>query len=402
MTVIDSETEDKCQFYVAKRKRLCRLTRSKGSIYCGEHLIHDPELSKERVPCPLNPDHSIFAKDVKKHVHVCNYRRFMEKPECYMEDINGSYDPDARVRLADLDPDAIKELIRRVNVAYRQLEDAKMTSIKTFDRMQEFSCDNEKHMAQIKSLIEILNQRNLIDGSDFIIEFGAGRGKLTRFVHEAANNSRRTWVFVDRSNMKRKCDVKIGLDENADVVRLRLDIKDLALSKCSQFQHASNVLCLGKHLCGAATDLTLRCITDSLETDKDRRRIAGIGIALCCHQRLAFECLNNVSFYERLGLSETDIRYMALMSTWATCGQTRRGEHVADEEVNPYHGLNVPERRQLGLKCKRIIDFGRLDFLKQHGFDANLLYYTTEETTPENVMLIASRCRSQDQNTMTE
>ena len=38
------EAEERCAFVVAKRGRRCRMQASKGSVYCGEHLIHDDKV----------------------------------------------------------------------------------------------------------------------------------------------------------------------------------------------------------------------------------------------------------------------------------------------------------------------------------------------------------------------
>ena len=72
------------------------------------------------------------------------------------------------------------------------------------------------------------------------------------------------------------------------VTRLRVDIGDLdlgrALTQDSDMvspRGTQGVVGVSKHLCGAATDLTLRCVVGTLP----RARFQGLMIALCCHHR---------------------------------------------------------------------------------------------------------------------
>lgn len=46
-------------------------------------------------------------------------------------------------------------------------------------------------------------------------------------------------------------------------------------------------------------------------------------------------------------------------------------------------------REALGYKCKRILDFGRYRYLKENGFETELIYYVEPEISLENLALIA-------------
>jgi tRNA:m4X modification enzyme len=54
-----------------------------------------------------------------------------------------------------------------------------------------------------------------------------------------------------------------------------------------------------------------------------------------------------------------------------------------------YSGLEHDTREVIGFCCKRILDVGRAKFLRQHGFDVELVYYADRKTTLENCALIA-------------
>lgn len=51
--------------------------------------------------------------------------------------------------------------------------------------------------------------------------------------------------------------------------------------------------------------------------------------------------------------------------------------------------MEVAKRAALGFKCKRIIDIGRLMWLRERGLDAKLVRYVPPSISPENHLLIA-------------
>lgn len=57
-----------------------------------------------------------------------------------------------------------------------------------------------------------------------------------------------------------------------------------------------------------------------------------------------------------------------------------------------YEKLNLPRERreEIGKKTKRILDYGRAEFIRQKlGLEVKLIYYCTQETSLENVLLLA-------------
>ena len=55
------------------------------------------------------------------------------------------------------------------------------------------------------------------------------------------------------------------------------------------------------------------------------------------------------------------------------------------------NALDVTERSSLGRKCKRLIDTGRLLWLKEKGMQSKLVEYIAPSVSPENKLLLA-RC----------
>ena len=64
-----------CALWLPKKKRFCNFAPVTGFSYCGHHLASrgDTQGAKgqERIPCPLDGRHSIYAKDLQRHLKVC-------------------------------------------------------------------------------------------------------------------------------------------------------------------------------------------------------------------------------------------------------------------------------------------------------------------------------------------
>jgi tRNA:m4X modification enzyme len=135
-----------------------------------------------------------------------------------------------------------------------------------------------------------------------------------------------------------------------------------------------------KHLCGSATDLTLRCLSNFTNNNGD---LMGFVIALCCHQLCTFERYINHKYLNHFGITKHEFDMICVISTWAVCGDSISGN-------SHWSGLSFELRKQLGYQCKRIIDIGRLRYLQEQGCDCELLYYIDEYTSSENMALVCT------------
>ena len=114
-----------------------------------------------------------------------------------------------------------------------------------------------KHHVQNSSLVGHLAQADLLQSQLTYVEFGSGRGSLSYWLCRALAQPRTArLVMVDRASPRHKLDTKLKDLELKEMIRIKADIQDLRLSKV--FKHPENIVAIGKHLCGAATDLTLR------------------------------------------------------------------------------------------------------------------------------------------------
>jgi len=79
-------------------------------------------------------------------------------------------------------------------------------------------------------------------------------------------------------------------------------------------------------------------------------------------------------FLVSLGFSAADFSVLTRLSSWAVCGGTSA------------------ERVAIGRLCKRLIDAGRVERLRELGYvDAALMRFISVTVTPENVLLTATR-----------
>lgn len=79
----DRQERGKCSLYLEKKRRFCNMNNHKGSIYCFNHapnsaaIIGKPSPAKkartgrQRIPCPLDPNHCVWEDKLQRHLRVC-------------------------------------------------------------------------------------------------------------------------------------------------------------------------------------------------------------------------------------------------------------------------------------------------------------------------------------------
>lgn len=311
----------------------------------------------------------------------------------------------------------------------------------------------QKHALQNERIVSVMSSLGLTSGVATHIEFGAGKGALSAAVSEASLRPPRH-VLVDLIKPHGSVDPAL-VERGATCVRLKCDIAHLRLrgvpglwSPASPAGPASSssteaateecVPCtpsgdekwsaIGKHLCGAATDFTLRCLVAAADSGGEGERRArralmdGVVVATCCHHRCDWRSYVNQQFFVDLGFTPEQFGTLCLLSSWATgyrgaprgsaehgpatspasqAGAPEASAGNADEhapadsaatlELERTIGdqLSAAERVELGLACKRLLDTGRLRYLSRHGYRGWLQHYVPEAVSPENTLLIA-------------
>ncbi|KAL7867130.1 hypothetical protein AOLI_G00149440 [Acnodon oligacanthus] len=444
----------RCAFYVVKKKRYCKMVVGRGRTFCGEHSNADKESERKRIPCPLDPKHTVFEDSLAKHLKKCNSKE-KPKPVYYVKDINAgsiNEEEDAvdEVSIADRTKEELDDLIGRMKAALQGLSIKPVSGILSHPALNEALNDPKngnfafKHLKQQASILGNMEALELLGPHRCYVEFGAGKGKLSHWIHVALQKAEDVhFLLVERSSTRFKVD---GKHKNTDATfdRLQVDIQHLDLRRVPILKEQGlPVIAVGKHLCGAATDLALRCLFEHGLKDEDSQpptkriklseraeeeatpdipadvkeiggelAISGVAIALCCHHRCDWRHYVGKEFFRERGLGPREFVAFQRMSSWATCGMSRvshahkkslqeivsiteeeeEAEHEGSDETIPDNlnsAVSAEEREHIGRLCKTLIDHGRLHYLQQRGFKSNLRYYTSRDVSLENVLLTA-------------
>ena len=79
--------------WLSHKGRYCSFPRSASSLYCGNHQCTE---ENKRIPCPVDPSHTVRETSLKSHVIVCNAtkRKLEEESQSYFSrDINSGMYP---------------------------------------------------------------------------------------------------------------------------------------------------------------------------------------------------------------------------------------------------------------------------------------------------------------------
>ena len=272
----------------------------------------------------------------------------------------------------------------------------------------------EKHVLQQESIIGNMKDWGLLDMEDMqstlFIEFGCGKAYLTAKLVELYPDVTKI-VLLDNQKFKLVADA--GLREK-EMKRIRCDISDFNPQKLSHIDRCTEWLAYGKHLCGRATDFTLRCCANFAKPGQKSAGPIGYAIATCCHHLCSWDQYVGKSFILSHGFSPEEFELMCYMCSWATCGHSssscvpmkpdKTNEKQDDvtaracqpEEWRPYITMNRSHRMQVGAKCKEIIDQGRIAWSKELGFFPKLVEYIDRQVSEENRLLL---CRISHKST---
>ncbi|CAJ0648270.1 11773_t:CDS:2 [Entrophospora sp. SA101] len=423
-----------CNFWVKRKRRYCHLPKKLDNNYCGEHLQCEVKvgIKKERIPCPFDPSHTVYKIELEKHLkHKCNSRP-KPTPAYFSLDINCTLptpispiddndgdksNDDGKITLSGLSKETLNILINNVRNWYNN-NDAVPKIIRTevldhevLKEKKEIT-KNQKHVIQQASLLGHMKRLELLKANSCSIEFGCGKGELSYFKKLAIkkeaddNNNKSTFILIDRKNTRGKFDslIRGSLDNKSIIKRIEIDIKDLDLSMLDLLNNNSgneeeenknsdnhNIVAYSKHLCGSATDITLKALINYLNSR--------IIIALCCHQLCRYHMYPYHDYLKDLGITKNDFQRICAMSSWAICGQRQKykkddNDCEGEKEYEDYDYESDLVKKEdnleiLGYQCKRILDAGRVKFLEANGFQAELIYYVEPSTSLENLALIA-------------
>lgn len=406
---------NRCEFIIEKKKRRCGMRRQKGASFCLDHLKN--ELGQngsedQRIPCPLDPKHSVWSRRLKVHLNKCNARPVEVHDPWYEANYNTRLRSDEGV-----EKDSIQEPIDNQKITtfqediemFNQVISALQTYSKSIEPVPEMvrqhpgldswmeAKQNKKHILQQSSMAGILKELGLLSSENLYMEFGCGKGELSRIINTCIlsdkHASQKTYGFglIDRGANRMKVDNKILQDcENSElqpvIKRSRIDIEHLVVDKFLESSEPTSVVAVSKHLCGVATDLTLKCLLNLSTTIK---RLKGLVVAMCCRQVCNYEQLLTPSkkYLAQHGIKDAEhFSVLKKVVTWAVCGTT------TDHELS-----NGQNKEDLGLLARTMIDNSRVFTINKMmpEFTARLVKYAEKNVTSENHCLQMTR-RSQN------
>ncbi|CCE66292.1 hypothetical protein TPHA_0P01340 [Tetrapisispora phaffii CBS 4417] len=432
-----------CEYIIPNKKRRCGMTRpsneeSKHVRYCLEHrhlLGVDASAgavtdSRKRVPCPLDPNHTIWEFELAKHLQKCNKRKVLHSNDgevYYKENHNaGVYSEQGDEEKSNLSlQDCILSTLNILKdfnkeneiVIPKLIKHSGIMEDKRFPQLDENDNIGRKyHAIQQSSLIQNMFDHNILtsaSNSNFI-EFGCGRAELSRYINQVnqyttdTDNSTSHFVLIDRSTNRMKFDAKIMADSEEinsvrsnnnkpQIDRIRIDIKDLDITPV--LKSNEKYIAISKHLCGVATDLALRCLIGH-EKELREDHLQGICIAMCCRHVCNHNSYINPSYIKHIlqnhSAGETltySQFFLALtkIAPWATSGKAGTG----DQAQTHFSKLNEQERFNAGIQARNIIDQGRADWLEsrldEKTFGVKLIRYCESEVTLENNAILVYR-----------
>ncbi|XP_028857560.1 tRNA:m(4)X modification enzyme TRM13 homolog [Denticeps clupeoides] len=419
----------RCCFFVEKKRRYCKMVVGGRKTFCGEHANADQDSPRNRIPCPLDPKHTVYEDSLAKHLKKCNAKE-KPKPVYYVKDVNAGTVGDEEaitneVPLTDRTRAELDLLIQKLKNAIKGLNLKHKENILSHPALCGPLSDPKngdfasKHLKQQASILGNMEALNLLGPNRCVVEFGAGKGKLSHWIDAALKGAEDVhFLLVERSSTRFKVD---GKHRSADSTfeRLQVDIQHLDLNRVPFLrERALPVVGVGKHLCGTATDLALRCLMEERDTpegadrppskrvklqDSSPTAVSGVAIALCCHHRCDWRHYVGKEFFRERGLGAAEFSAFRRMSSWATCGFIKgravsqediveEEEHEQVDEAPPDRldeSISAEEREHIGRLCKLLIDYGRVRYLRQKGFDSGLCYYTSRDVSLENVLLTA-------------
>ena len=218
-----------------------------------------------------------------------------------------------------------------------------------------------KHMNQQNKIVDWMKDHGLLevkkDVDRVYIEYGAGRAGLSSYVadridhdigEEDENKDNIKFIIVDRDTRRGKLDKNFR--EKFATMREKMDIADFDLEKFmhikqqeKEIKNKPELLCIAKHLCGGATDLSLTSIIDKHTTNQ----VVGFAIATCCHHSCDQRTFVNLDLLKSLGgFTSEELVVLPRLSSWAVSSKTNLS------------------RRCTGFKTKRILDYCRIQYIQ--------------------------------------
>ena len=306
--------------------------------------------------------------------------------------------------------------------------------------------ESTKHRTQQASIAGHLEQLGaLVSPPAALVEFGAGSGFLSAAISAAfpGATARSTYYLVDRATPPlRRGDKRIAarcLRVNCDLADLWLPglvadrdaLRDagprpvapppcrgaraqggrgaLALPESTATDGAGGappggIVGIGKHLCGEATDLSLRCFAASFCAADASVLPEFLAVAPCCYHRCRWSSLAGRSALEAAGISRSMFRLAARLSpmghdaaTRGDVGNAGGSREEADAKAGAEKAGDEDEedgaaiKRDVAKLFIRLVNAARARYLVDLGWAPRIVRYVPSAVTPQNTLILAKR-----------
>ena len=373
-----------CAQYLPLKRRYCHFVRVEGHEYCGHHVraAVDPAkgstIVRERIPCTIDPSHTIYAKDLQRHLKICPKAKEAQVEAalpCFRRDCNLGSASDASqpaaLALGDVPTERVHALLERVK-SMHAIHAARAAPAPPVPEVAEEGCGRKKakHGTQHAAMLHVIRTLSASEECAYV-ELGAGKAGLSQALSEA--QPRATYVLVDWAKPQNSADSSMR-DRGVRIVRYKLDLRHfwmrgvpelwpspppppppqpsqppaaeapLAQHYTPDAQHSAPelppldaaavatvtaeaeapvcaVVGIAKHLCGCATDFALHSIVSAATVSaREIPALSGVVIATCCHHKCSWGTYCNRPFFEELGIFAEDFQLLTVISSWATSG----------------------------------------------------------------------------------
>ncbi len=325
-----------------------------------------------------------------------------------------------------------------------------------------------RHAAQQAGILAHMAAAGLLPPAEGAVyaELGAGRGYLSLLLAEAYgtcvracasraacggwNDARRrrragegALLLVERRAYRMKAERSLRRLPRVTCLRLRCDVADLDLAAaplppvpphtdCADaavaaaepgadatevHQRQRPVVVIAKHLCGAGTDVALRCAArcaGARAAGAGAVRLAGVAVAPCCHHACRWSSFCGKRALRAAGIGPLQFALATRMASWAidaraaamhaAASAAEEGNEGSDavEAGSAAPGASTPaeerwrigaaERVAVGFAAKRLLDGARVAWAAGRcNGAAALVRYCDARESPEN-RLILLRC----------
>ncbi|EPS62892.1 hypothetical protein M569_11896, partial [Genlisea aurea] len=340
-----------CKFWLPKKRRFCSNYPLLDSEFCGNHMQRS---DAQWIPCPIDPSHCVLEENLKSHLNRCpllKQSQFLTRQPFYRKGINsimGNDDP-APIVTSEMKRNAVHsmpeahflELVAKIKACHASICNGirdsylipKACGIWTNREVDKKMPFQEKHVLQQASILGNLEEigvlkmaateksnsenESLESGhvTTAVVEFGAGRGYLTQMLADCYGINK--VLLVERKSYKLKADRSLRKKEGLTLERLRIDIEDLDIQAVESL-HNLQYIATGKHLCGPATDLSLRCcLRRARSAGAGTRNLRGLAFATCCHHLCQWKTYINKEFISDMGFSKEDFDAISWFTSWA-------------------------------------------------------------------------------------